>query len=110
MIKLKIDKLFKLTFIILIVLFVFLIVASKSGYYEYELSQKRKLTDEAIEKFENDVAQGKSIDINNYLENKEKDYSNKISKLGNRVSDTIETIFSKGIGYIFKYINKELED
>ena len=104
------DKIIKFIFVILIMFFIFLMIASKSGYYEYELSQKRKLTDEAIEKFENDVALGKSIDINNYLDNKSKDYSNKFSKLGNSISETVENIFSKGIGYIFKYINKELED
>ena len=106
----KANNIFKFIFIILVILFVFLIVACKSGYYEYELSEKKNLTDQAIKRFEEDVASGKNIDINDYLDNKAKDYSNKISNLGNKVSDTIESVFSKGIGYVFKYINKELDD
>ena len=66
MIHLKSNNIFKFVFIILILVFLFLIVASQSGYYEYELSRKTKLTDEAIDKFENDVKEGKNIDINNY--------------------------------------------
>ena len=58
----KSNNIFKFVFIILILVFLFLIVASQSGYYEYELSRKTKLTDEAIDKFENDVKEGKNID------------------------------------------------
>ena len=106
----KINNFLKFMFLLLVLIFLFLMVASKSGYYEYELSEKRKLTDQAIERFENDVASGKSIDINNYLDTKSKDYNNKFSKLGNKVSDSIGEFFSKGFGYIFKYISKEMEN
>ena len=105
----KINKIFKFIFIILVALFIFLIIASKSGYYEYELLEKRKLTDESIKRFESDVISGKSIDINDYIDNKSKDYNNSFSKVGNKLSTVVENAFSRGIGYLFKYINKELE-
>ena len=72
----KSNNIFKFVFIILILVFLFLIVASQSGYYEYELSRKTKLTDEAIDKFENDVKEGKNIDINNYVSIRVKDRDN----------------------------------
>ena len=103
------SKIFKFIFIVLFLVFMFLIIASKSGYYEYELMEKRRLTDEAIERFEKDVKEGKSIDINDYIDTKSKDYNNAMSDLGNKVSNTIGSVFSKGFNYLFNYLNKELE-
>ena len=91
----------------MILVFLFLIVASQSGYYEYELSSKTKLTDEAIDKFENDVKEGKNIDINNYLVNEKKDYNNDVSNFGRKFSDKIESVFSKGFDYLFRYIDSQ---
>ena len=102
------SKIFKFIGIIIISSFIFLIIASKSGYYEYELSNKTNLTNEAIKKFEEDVEKGKSIDINDYLDNKSKDYNNKISNMGNKISNSIEGVLSKGFSYIFKYLNKHI--
>lgn len=107
MIHLKSNNIFKFIFIILILVFLFLVVASQSGYYEYELSRKTKLTDEAIDKFENDVKEGKNIDINNYLVNEKKDYNNDVSNFGRKFSDKIESVFSKGFDYLFKYIDSQ---
>lgn len=105
----NINNIFKFVVIILLFSFIFLIFASQSGYYEYELKEKRRLTDEAILRFEKDVSEGKDIDINNYLDNATRDYNNKISKLGGNVSNTIESIISKGFSYLFKYINNQIE-
>ena len=107
MIHLKSNNIFKFIFKILILVFLFLIVASQSGYYEYELSRKTKLTDEAIDKFENDVKEGKNIDINNYLVNEKKDYNNDVSNFGRKFSDKIESVFSKGFDYLFRYIDSQ---
>ena len=104
------NKVFKFFGIILISIFIFLIVASKSGYYEYELSKKNSLTDDAIKQFEQDVEDGKNIDINNYLNNTKKDYNNKFSKAGNKISNSIEKIISKGFTYIFDYLNKQIDN
>lgn len=105
--NLKINNIFKFIFIILILVFLFLIVASQSGYYEYELSRKTKLTDDAIDKFEKDVKEGKNIDINDYLANEKKDYNNDVSNFGRKFSDKLENVFSKGFDYLFKYIDSQ---
>ncbi|MDD6879560.1 MAG: hypothetical protein PUD59_04980 [bacterium] len=104
----KMTKIFKFTFIILILIFMFLIIASKSGYYEYELSNKKKLTEEAIERFEFDVKEGKNIDIDNYIDTTVENYNNKVSNLGNKVSNSIENFASTCFKYIFNYINREM--
>lgn len=104
------NNVFKFVFIILILAFCFLMIASKSGYYEYELSRENKLTEEAIKRFEADVSEGKSIDIKNYIDSKDKNYNNKVSNLGKKVSDTIGNTISKTFDYIFKYLNKQTQN
>jgi len=106
----KFNNVFKFVFIMLMLTFVFLLVASKSGYYEYELSEKTKLTDEAIKQFEADINSGKNIDIKNYIESKNKNYNNKVSNLGKKVSNTIESTISKGFSCIFKYLSKNSQN
>ena len=105
----KINSFFKFVFLILILSFCFLVIASKSGYYVYELLKKTKLTEESIERFEQDVESGKSIDINNYIVSKDINYNNSISSLGNKISEGIESTVSKGLNLIFKYLSKQIE-
>ena len=105
----KIGNIFKFLMIVLILGFIFLVIASKSGYYEYQLSEKRNMTDEAIARFEKDVKDGKYIDINNYIDNNSVDYNNKISNVGNTLSKTISSAIAKGFSYVFDYLNSQIE-
>ena len=105
----KINNIFKFIMLVLILGFIFMVIASKSGYYEYQLSNKRDMTDEAILRFEQDVKEGKYIDINNYIDNKSVDYNNKISNVGNSISKTISSALAKGFSYVFNYLNKQIE-
>ena len=105
----KVNKFIKFVFLILILSFAFLIIGSESGYYEYEIAQNTRLTEESIRKFEEDVEQGKSIDINDYLVAKKTDYNNSISTFGNKVSKGIEDTVSKGFSFIFNYLSKQIE-
>lgn len=104
------DKLMKLLGIILIVLFLVMFFSSSSGYYEYELNKKSNLTQDAILKFEQDVKNGKEIDINDYLVEENKDYSNSFSKAGLSISNKIGTIFSEGVKFIFNSIGNIVEE
>ena len=103
----KIQKLIKLFIIILIVFFFSLYFTTLGGYYEYNLSQKNVLTQEAIERFENDVKEGKEIIASNYIE-EEKNYSNKASKLALKVSNLVSNSFDKTIKFIFKQLEKNM--
>lgn len=72
--------------------------------YEYRQHEKKVLTEEQIKKFESDVKNGVEIDINDYVF-KEKDYSNKIVKINDKISDVIEYGFKKAFNYVLKNIN-----
>lgn len=92
----------------LIIVFFVMILASSSGYYEYELSKKTILTNEAIERFEQDLKDGKNIDIDDYVIKEEKNYDNRVSRMGNSISNKIDNVVSIGVKYLFKYIEKSI--
>ena len=71
---------FKRFLTISFIIFMGLYISSISGFYEAKLSNKVALTDEAIKEFENDVIEGKTIDVNTYITNKNVDYSNKFTE------------------------------
>ena len=45
-----------------------LYLSQSTGYFEYRNSKKVALTNKQIEKFEQDVKEGKNVDIENYIE------------------------------------------
>ena len=96
------KKIFSLILVVLIILFLSLYFSKNNN--EYYTNQK-VLTDEAIERFESDLKAGKEINLNNYIP-KEKDYNNKVSKLGLKTSSFIEKTFTKSLKIFAKYISK----
>ncbi len=88
-------------------MFFSLYIGTQTGYYKTTASSKATLTDKALKRFEEDVQSGKKIIAKNYLE-EEKDYSNKASILGMKISKTIEKIFNKGMNAIFNEIDKTI--
>lgn len=109
--KVKIyKKIFKYCFTFLSITFLTLYLSQATGYYEYEQHKKTSFTSEQIRQFEADVAAGKKVDVNDYLENSNKDYSNKVSDLGYRVSDQIGKYVKMGIEGAFGALNKLVEE
>lgn len=105
--KIKIYKrIFRFCFTVLLITFLTLYTSQATGYYEYEQQKKATFTSEQIKKFEADVAAGKKVDINDYLENSNKDYSNKISDFGYSMSETIGKYVTMGIEETFGALNK----
>lgn len=86
---------------------IFLVVyfGMATGYLEIENQKKTALTKEAMERYEADLKAGKKIDMNNYLQ-KEKVYSNNISKLALGTSSIIEKGFNTIMNYLFKEVDK----
>lgn len=76
----KKNKLFKLFCFLTILIFLFCYFIEYSGYYEYNLQNKKNLTEEQIKQFESDIKDGKEIDLNNYLKENTIDYSNSLTK------------------------------
>ncbi len=93
----------------LIILFVALYLTQVTGYYEYSENKKTTLTEEGIKRFEKDVAEGKAIQAKNYLP-EEKNYGNKASQLGMKLSNLIESGFNKMMNAFFKEVDKAIND
>ena len=106
----KINKLFSWFLFILFITFITLYISQATGYYEYEQARKTAFTEEQIQKFEQDVKDGKEIDINDYLENTNKNYQNNISRLSLNVSEGIGKYAKMGIEKIFEGIAKVIEE
>lgn len=87
--------------IILIVITIFFLSLYFSNYNTNYYQTKTYLTEEAIKKYEKDLKDNKNIISNNYLP-KDKNYNNKASKLGVKVSNFIEKIINKSLRYIAK--------
>ena len=109
--KVKIyHKIFKFCFTISLVAFLTLYLSQATGYYEYEQHKKVSFTNKQIEQFEKDVAAGKNVDLDSYLEDTTKNYNNKTSKLGYQVSSAIGKYVKDGLDNAFKMINKAMQE
>lgn len=101
----KFKRVFELIGGVIVILFLVLYIGQGTGYYQIAENRKVALTEDAIKRFEDDVAEGKEIIASNYLV-KEKNYNNNISVICMKVSKAIESGFDKFMGLVFK----ELED
>lgn len=103
------NKIFGRIILILFVSFLAIYISSSTGYYEFEQHNKMVLTEEKIREFEKDVAEGKEVDIKNYVVSDKVSYQNKISKFGNNVSKQVENVIQNGVEATFSFFNKLLE-
>ena len=94
------NKILKGLLLSLIVLFLSLYLGRYLNTYNQNNST---LTDEAIMRFEEDLKNNKEIIPSNYLP-KEKNYDNKISRLGIKTSNVIENSFKNVLRYFLRYL------
>lgn len=89
---------------------VFLVVyfGMASGYLEVENRRKTALTQEAMEKYEKDLKEGKKIGMDAYLVEK-KVYSNHISSVVLEMSSIIEKGFNAILDYLFSEVDKAVK-
>ncbi len=94
----------------LLFLFLGLYVSSRNGYIDYQARNQMILTQEQIEKFEDDVKNQRPIDVENYIVREEELYDNQISrtslKISNKIGQTVENI----LNFIFGKLEGMLED
>ena len=90
-------KLLRGSIFLFFIFFLVTILLSVSGYYQTELQRKMILTNEAVERFEEDVKNGKNIDAENYLSSTKKNYDNGFSKTGRLISNKVNEIVSSGV-------------
>jgi len=91
---------------ILIIIFIALSVALESGYYDVKVGKKATLTEEKLEEFEQDVKDGKEIDIKEYIEEDTIDYSNSVSRFGQTLGSSIDKFMSYGLNDFFNLLSK----
>ncbi len=104
------NKLLQFFLIAVVIIFLVMVFTSSSGYYEYELNKKSTLTQEAIKQFEEDVKNGKEIDIKDYYVVENNDYSNDFTKAGVNLSNKIENLLKGCFQFIFKSIGNIVEE
>lgn len=104
------SKIFSRFFLILFFVFMTLHLAGMSGYYEYELHKKVVITEEKIALFEEDIALGKNVDLKDYLDEQDVDYSTNISGLGLYLSDNFSNILKNGLEAAFSFLNRLIEE
>lgn len=104
-----VNNIMKIIFLILFLVFLTLYFSQSAGYYDFELHKKSIFTKEKIKQFEEDVAAGKDVSIEDYLVETRKDYSNKASDFGYFLSKNIGKYIKDGIEGTFKMINKFVE-
>lgn len=98
-------KIFKWNFTFLLVIFLTLYFSQLTGYYEYQNYQKMVMTEEQIKQFEQDIKDGKEVDIKDYVVNINRDYGNSLSNLGMSISNIISNTVKNGIIKLFSSIS-----
>ena len=104
------KNIIKLIIIVTLIIFVSAYIISESGYYEYTMQQRTIITNEKIKEFEEDVRNNESIDLKEYLDKEQNDYSNKITTLVYNISDNSNKLARKAIKYLFKKLGSLVED
>jgi len=100
--KNKTKERFKFILISIIVFFTFIYASGMSGYYQTHLQKSTALTKEAILEFEKDIAEGKPVDIKDYIKGERMDYRNQYSRLGHNLSRGIDKILTDGVNRLTK--------
>jgi hypothetical protein len=90
--------------IIGILFFVFIIIycLRLSGYYEAKMHDKSVYTSKQIQKFEEDIKDGKEVDVKEYLPKTDKNYANVLTKTSDKIDHFVNKIMSSGINGAWK--------
>lgn len=89
---------------LLLIIFTFLYFGSKTGYYEKIIYNKRVMTESQMKKFEKDLSENKEVDLENYVQNDDVDYSNFVTKGANKIANKLTSVFNGEINDIWDFI------
>jgi ABC-type dipeptide/oligopeptide/nickel transport system permease component len=103
------SKIFRFTLTSLLFAFLAIYFSQKTGYVEYASRKQSQLTEKQIKQFEKDVAEGKEIDLKQYINQNYDNYQNKLSNINLKVSEITEKSISTIIQKSFKIIGKMAE-
>lgn len=104
----KSKKIMKFLGMLIVLLFLFSYFLETTGYYEYNLQNKKNLTEAQIEQFESDVKAGKDIDLNTYLKEVTTDYSSSLTRTTSEASlklnNYLKNILTNTLDVLGKFI------
>ena len=103
------NRLFKYTLLVLFLIFLGLYFGADIGIIDYPAKHRTKMTEENIKRFEEDVKNNVNIDLNNYVDYKEKKYDNGVSKTMLKTSNFLGESVKNTIDFFFKAISKSLD-
>ena len=106
----KHKKLIKFICYFIVLIFLFSYFLEYFGYYEYNLQNKTIMTNEAMARFEKDLADGKDVREEDYVVSTEKDYTSSLTRTTNKVSIKVNNILKKGIESVFKIVGTFVEE
>lgn len=95
------NKVFLCILLSFFIFFVILLLAQSQGYYRNRNEKAKVLTEEQIINFEEDIKNGKKVDIKKYVLYEDKDYSNKVSSDIYKISLKLETAVDSAIKMVF---------
>lgn len=102
------EKLFKTIFMFLLIIYLCIYFSSVSGLYEYKNYKKVSLTSAQIERFEQDIKDGKPINIDNYMIEERTMHNNKLGNAGKKlsytISDTMKKVLSSSYDFLSKFV------
>lgn len=106
--KKKKTNWFKIVMIFFFVAYISLYILNLSGYYDGSIRRKIEFTEGQILEFEEDIKNGKNVEVTDYLEDQNKDYTNGASKLGYTISKNVDAFLNRGIKDIISILGRIL--
>lgn len=91
-------------------IFLALYYSSNAGLIDYQAKNKTILTEEQIKMFEEDVKNNVEIDLKKYVDDKEEQYDNNISKITMNLSKTIGETIQNALDFLFAKLEKAMNN
>ena len=104
------ENIFKFIFMFLLVIYLCLYFTNMTGLYEYKNYKKMSLTSEQIEKFEQDVKNGKEINIDNYIVEEKTMHNNKIGNFEKKFSFKFSEVLTNTLTKTFNFLSKFISE
>ena len=104
------KKIFRISSLILFLSFLAIYFLASNGYYATEEQKRSVLTKEKMILFEQDVNEGKNVDLEEYMDSVYTSYENNLTDVCYKTSKKINTYVKTGVESIFKFINNLIDD
>lgn len=104
------NNIFRGILVLFFLIYLILVFAVKFGYYESKETKVKTLTEEQVLKFEEDIKNGKEVDIEKYIVDEVTDYTSPFSNGIYNASLKMESIIDKTVRIVFNTSEKMVTD